>query len=63
MGAGGPGRVMGGHDESALASVEPLERGEAGSGMAVCLVSGGMDSCVTAAIAREQADSVAFLNV
>jgi 7-cyano-7-deazaguanine synthase len=54
---------MGGQNESALASVEPMEPGEAGSGMAVCLVSGGMDSCVTAAIAIEQADSVSFLHV
>jgi 3'-phosphoadenosine 5'-phosphosulfate sulfotransferase (PAPS reductase)/FAD synthetase len=31
--------------------------------LAVCLVSGGMDSCVTAAIAREENDEVAFLHV
>lgn len=29
---------------------------------AVCLVSGGMDSCVTAAIANEENDSLAFLH-
>lgn len=29
---------------------------------AVCLVSGGMDSCVTAAIARQDNDSLAFLH-
>jgi 7-cyano-7-deazaguanine synthase len=31
--------------------------------LAVCLVSGGMDSCVTAAIARTEADALAFLHV
>ena len=33
------------------------------SSLAVCLVSGGMDSCVTAAIARAENDEVAFLHV
>lgn len=33
------------------------------STLAVCLVSGGMDSCVTAAIADEQNDELAFLHV
>ena len=33
------------------------------SSLAVCLVSGGMDSCVTAAIAREENAEVAFLHV
>jgi len=33
------------------------------STLAVCLVSGGMDSCVTAAIAREENTEVAFLHV
>ncbi|MDT5295099.1 MAG: 7-cyano-7-deazaguanine synthase [Acidobacteriota bacterium] len=31
--------------------------------LAVCLVSGGMDSCVTAAAAREENDELAFLHV
>ena len=31
--------------------------------LAVCLVSGGMDSCVTAAIARQENDELAFLHV
>ena len=31
--------------------------------LAVCLVSGGMDSCVTAAIAREENSELAFLHV
>ncbi len=30
---------------------------------AICLVSGGMDSCVTAAIAREEAGEIAFLHI
>ncbi|MCP9494580.1 MAG: 7-cyano-7-deazaguanine synthase QueC [Pyrinomonadaceae bacterium MAG19_C2-C3] len=33
------------------------------SSLAICLVSGGMDSCVTAAIAREENREVAFLHV
>jgi 7-cyano-7-deazaguanine synthase len=33
------------------------------SSLAVCLVSGGMDSCVTAAIARDENNEVAFLHV
>jgi 7-cyano-7-deazaguanine synthase len=32
------------------------------SSLAVCLVSGGMDSCVTAAIAREENEELAFLH-
>ena len=33
------------------------------STMAICLVSGGMDSCVTAAIARAENDEIAFLHI
>ena len=33
------------------------------STLAVCLVSGGMDSCVTAAIANQENDELAFLHV
>ena len=33
------------------------------SSLAVCLVSGGMDSCVTAAVAREENEKLAFLHV
>ena len=53
---------MGGHDDELY---EPLESkpGDSESGLAVCLVSGGMDSCVTAAIAREENDELAFLHV
>lgn len=31
--------------------------------IAICLVSGGMDSCVTAAIASRESDEVAFLHI
>src|SRR6476469_7251976 len=33
------------------------------SSLAVCLVSGGLDSCVTAAIANEENEELAFLHV
>jgi len=36
---------------------------ELDSTLAVCLVSGGMDSCVTAAIANEENEELAFLHV
>ena len=53
---------MGGTDESAFenSTVGPADDP---SGLAVCLVSGGMDSCVTAAIAHKEADELAFLHV
>src|SRR5262245_40982067 len=31
--------------------------------LAICLVSGGMDSCVTAALANEENDELAFLHM
>ena len=34
-----------------------------GPQLAICLVSGGMDSCVTAAIAKQENDELAFLHV
>ena len=34
-----------------------------GARLAICLVSGGMDSCVTAAIANKENDELAFLHV
>jgi 7-cyano-7-deazaguanine synthase len=52
---------MGGHDETAYVARE--EPAEARSRLAVCLVSGGMDSCVTASIARAESDELAFLHV
>ena len=63
---------MGGHDDRAFAGVadeqEPArerssrERGADGA-LAVCLVSGGMDSCVTVAMARAENRELAFLHV
>ena len=52
---------MGGSEELATAVSEMEEN--SGSRLAICLVSGGMDSCVTAAIAREENDELAFLHV
>lgn len=54
---------MGGHDEAAYVASELAEPEDARPGLAVCLVSGGMDSCVTAAIANEAAGGPAFLHV
>jgi len=53
---------MGGSEELATEVAEEEADGER-SQLAVCLVSGGMDSCVTAAIAREENDELAFLHV
>lgn len=52
---------MGGSEEIAteVAADEELD----GPEVAVCLVSGGMDSCVTAAIANQENDELAFLHV
>lgn len=53
---------MGGSEE--VATEELAIEGELdGPQLAICLVSGGMDSCVTAAIAREENDELAFLHV
>ena len=55
---------MGGSNEI---SEEPTKERESSilplSSIAVCLVSGGMDSCVTAAIARDENDELAFLHI
>ena len=50
---------MGGSQELATEDFESVDRPE----LAVCLVSGGMDSCVTAAIAHDENDELAFLHV
>lgn len=50
---------MGGSQELATENFESVD----GPELAVCLVSGGMDSCVTAAIAHEENDELAFLHV
>ncbi len=52
---------MGGSDDKVLSVAIPEEPIE--SRLAVCLVSGGMDSCVTAAIAHEENEELAFLHV
>jgi len=52
---------MGGSEEIATAVIEAEE--EEGSQRAICLVSGGMDSCVTAAVADHENDELAFLHV
>jgi 7-cyano-7-deazaguanine synthase len=54
---------MGGHDDRVCEAFDLPEAEPAGSGLAVCLVSGGLDSCVTAAIANENASGLAFLHV
>ena len=52
---------MGGSTEVETEVLEESETDE--TRLAVCLVSGGMDSCVTAAIAYEENDELAFLHV
>lgn len=54
---------MGGFDEKALAHSGAAPDEIQMTGLAVCLVSGGMDSCVTAAIALEENEELAFLHV
>ena len=54
---------MGRNDESAFETPEPIPAWEVRSDLAVCLVSGGLDSCVTAAIAHQEVGEVAFLHV
>ena len=52
---------MGGSQEIETEIIETLESD--GPQLAICLVSGGMDSCVTAAIANHENDELAFLHV
>lgn len=52
---------MGGHDD--IAYNEAAEHDDDKTELAVCLVSGGMDSCVTAAIARRDVSELAFLHI
>jgi 7-cyano-7-deazaguanine synthase len=51
---------MGGHNDQAY---DQAGTDSGRSRLAVCLVSGGMDSCVTAAIAGQENDELAFLHV
>ena len=52
---------MGGSQEIETEALETIV--DDGPQLAICLVSGGMDSCVTAAIANEENDELAFLHV
>lgn len=54
---------MGGQDEAVLTEQAVIDLAERERELAVCLVSGGMDSCVTAAIAAHEVDRLAFLHV
>jgi 7-cyano-7-deazaguanine synthase len=54
---------MGGHDEEAYTAPAFPEPEDARLGLAVCLVSGGLDSCVTASIAKQESVELAFLHV
>ena len=51
--------------ENEMGGSTEMERtnSNADSSLAVCLVSGGMDSCVTAAIATDENEELAFLHV
>ena len=53
---------MGGSQEIETEELESTIEND-GPQLAICLVSGGMDSCVTAAIANEENDELAFLHV
>jgi 7-cyano-7-deazaguanine synthase len=53
---------MGGSQEIETEELESAVESD-GPRLAICLVSGGMDSCVTAAIANEENDELAFLHV
>jgi 7-cyano-7-deazaguanine synthase len=53
---------MGGSQEIETEELESAVEDD-GPQLAICLVSGGMDSCVTAAIANEENDELAFLHV
>jgi 7-cyano-7-deazaguanine synthase len=56
---------MGGSDEIAVEELEDELDSSLphASSLAICLVSGGMDSCVTAAIAHRENAEIAFLHV
>jgi 7-cyano-7-deazaguanine synthase len=53
---------MGGSQEVETEVIEEAIESD-GPQLAICLVSGGMDSCVTAAIAHRENDELAFLHV
>lgn len=53
---------MGGSNE-VIGETDPADPSMSPSSLAVCLISGGMDSCVTASIARTENAELAFLHV
>lgn len=53
---------MGGSNE-VIGELDPADQSVPPSSLAVCLISGGMDSCVTASIARTENAELAFLHV
>jgi len=55
--------IMGGSTELTEELLEEPQASLAGASLAVCLVSGGMDSCVTAALASAENDELAFAHV
>lgn len=54
---------MGGSTDIETEEFAAVAVADDGPQLAICLVSGGMDSCVTAAIANEENDELAFLHV
>jgi 7-cyano-7-deazaguanine synthase len=54
---------MGGSTDTSYAIDESIQLECNKSALAICLASGGMDSCVTAAFANEEATELAFLHV
>ena len=54
---------MGGTDDSVYESTALATKDTEEPNIAVCLVSGGMDSCVTAAVAVSENDQLAFLHI
>lgn len=54
---------MGGQDEAAYNDFKQPKTDDLAATLAICLVSGGMDSCVTAAIASQENSQLAFLHV
>lgn len=54
---------MGGSEDEAYESSKLESPPDSGEVLAICLVSGGMDSCVTAAIADSEVSELAFLHV
>jgi 7-cyano-7-deazaguanine synthase len=54
---------MGGSTDSPYVEPDAASNAEQGSSLAICLVSGGLDSCVTAAIAAAESAELAFLHL